>query len=188
MQSVEASLFQFEAVQRSGARDVPDPQHPHLRVWSTSTHKSPLSSAKHLTAAQLIQNHTWWNNWWRHSGAWVFVCFHFSFILSQKEGLRFKSTWGQGPEPFLTGTGTGLKVKILVCSSSVTVIKRSLKIETWRPPILCGFYLLWWTCPVQMEPRPGTELMLLLRGSRRMWHRPGPHCPTVGSHYGGWTL
>lgn len=32
MQSVEAGLFQFEAVQRSGARDVPNPQHPHLRV------------------------------------------------------------------------------------------------------------------------------------------------------------
>lgn len=32
VQSVKASLFQFEAVQRSGARDVPNPQHPDLRV------------------------------------------------------------------------------------------------------------------------------------------------------------
>lgn len=32
MQSVEASLFQFEAVQRSRARDVPNPQDSHLRV------------------------------------------------------------------------------------------------------------------------------------------------------------
>ena len=32
MQSMKSSLFQFKAVQRSGARHIPHPQHSNLRI------------------------------------------------------------------------------------------------------------------------------------------------------------
>lgn len=40
MQSMKSSLFQFKAVQRSGARHIPYPQHSNLRVWQANTNHS----------------------------------------------------------------------------------------------------------------------------------------------------
>ncbi len=54
VQSMKSRLFQFEAVQRSRARHIPDPQNSNLGVWQTNKHKSVQTHYRSLSSCKYI--------------------------------------------------------------------------------------------------------------------------------------